>query len=335
MNLLLIFALSATVITHQTVQATTRTAVLDTAATSAPGTYQNPLAVPLADPFVLKENGVYYLYGTQSPRQGFQVHTSTDLTTWTSQGFCYETTSGTTSWGKRDFWAPEVIKHDSKFLMFYVARKPDENRRNICVATADSPLGPFVDVKAPILPDDSYIDPHIYRDPVSKQWYLYATREKEYACEIVGAPFDMQSLEITTTHTRCIEPSQDWERGWVEGAFLLERNGWYYMMYTGCAFWDPRYATGYAWARHPLGPFTKAPENPILKQTPEVPAPGHNCVIEAPDGKSLVILYHRHYAPGKRSRLLAIDPMQFEDSATTGPAKIVLPGAPSSTPRQL
>jgi beta-xylosidase len=307
----------------------------DAATTSSSATYTNPIRLQLADPFVLKEKGIYYLYGTQQPSQGFQVHTSTDLTTWTERGYCYETTSGTSAWGKKDFWAPEVVKYDGKFWMFYVAKNTDENRRNICVAVADTPLGPFVDVKAPILPDDSYIDPHVYRDPVGGKWYIYATREKEHACEIIGAPFNMKTLDIEGTTTQCIAPSQDWERGWTEGAFMLERNGWYYMMYTGCAFWDPRYATGFAWSRSPLGPFEKYPDNPILKQTPEVPAPGHNCVIETPDGKGLAILYHRHREPGRRSRYLALEPMHFEDTGTSGPARIVLPGAPSSTPRQL
>ena len=40
--------------------------------TTAPASYTNPLAVDMADPFVIRDRGVYWLYGTTSSREGFK-----------------------------------------------------------------------------------------------------------------------------------------------------------------------------------------------------------------------------------------------------------------------
>ncbi len=69
--------------------------------------YKNPLDVSIADPQVLKDNGVYYLYGT-TDLDGFSVFTSTDLTHWSRRGYCFKKTAA--SWGQANFWAPEAIK---------------------------------------------------------------------------------------------------------------------------------------------------------------------------------------------------------------------------------
>ena len=43
---------------------------------------QEKSAVPLADPYILLDNGIYYAYGTYDPN-GIAVWTSTDLLNWT------------------------------------------------------------------------------------------------------------------------------------------------------------------------------------------------------------------------------------------------------------
>lgn len=53
----------------------------------------------IRDPFVLVENGVYYLYGTRGFGQ-FEVFTSNDLYSWESQGACFA--------GSADFWGNAV-----------------------------------------------------------------------------------------------------------------------------------------------------------------------------------------------------------------------------------
>ena len=94
----------------------------------------------LADPFVLLDGGVYYAYGTGAA-DGIPVAVSTNLVDWTigvgvaKKGLALHKDD---VWGERWFWAPEVYRRaDGRYVMAYSAQE------RVCVAVADSPLGPF------------------------------------------------------------------------------------------------------------------------------------------------------------------------------------------------
>ena len=90
--------------------------------------------VPLADPFILLDNGTYYAYGTRS-KNGIVYYTSNDLKIWRYGGLALHKKN---SYGEKWFWAPEVYLVDGVYYMYYTA---DERT---CVATSSSPVGPFV-----------------------------------------------------------------------------------------------------------------------------------------------------------------------------------------------
>ena len=93
--------------------------------------------VLLGDPFIMLHDGTYYAYGTHAD-EGIEVYTSDDLKTWKYKGMALQKKD---VWADRWFWAPEVYEVNGKFYMYYSA---DEH---ICVATADSPAGPFIQSK--------------------------------------------------------------------------------------------------------------------------------------------------------------------------------------------
>src|SRR5688572_18547401 len=78
-------------------------------------TFANPIDVLLADPFIHKEGDTYYLYGTAA-RDGLLVWTSKDLVDWQLRGHAYQRSREIT-WGRFDFWAPELFKHNGKFYL--------------------------------------------------------------------------------------------------------------------------------------------------------------------------------------------------------------------------
>lgn len=122
--------------------------------------------VPLADPYILLHDGTYYAYGTGEP--GFRIYTSTDLEHWQKKGIALEIDK---CWGTKQFWAPEVyyIKSKDKFFLFY------SSEEHICVATSDSPEGPFTqDVIKPIR-EEKGIDTSLYIDDDGTP-YLYFVR---------------------------------------------------------------------------------------------------------------------------------------------------------------
>ena len=72
-------------------------------------------SVPLADPYILLHNGIYYAYGT-NPDNHIGVYTSRNLRSWK---VAHETLSSEAMWGEHLFWVPEVyyIKEKGRFLM--------------------------------------------------------------------------------------------------------------------------------------------------------------------------------------------------------------------------
>lgn len=148
---------------------------------SAKATYSNPLPVKFGDPFVLQDNGLYYMYGTGGgAKKGFAAYSSPDLVNWKPLGQVYH--SEEDSWGIGDFWAPEVYKAKGKYYMFFSAQwknNPTNELENfkIGIAVADKPEGPFVDFSDKPLFDPGYpiIDANVFFDDNGRT-YLYYSR---------------------------------------------------------------------------------------------------------------------------------------------------------------
>lgn len=295
-------------------------------------TYTNPIDIQIADPFVFRENDTYYLYGTTSPDSGFWVYTSRDLVHWNREAQCYKPNAE--NWPQGDFWAPEVVKNGDAYWLYFTARTRKSRVRNICAARANSPLGPFTDVKAPMFPEYSLIDPHVFQDPATGKWYIYVTDEANpRQSRIMVAPLAQNTVEIEGSLADCFKPTLQWERHWVEAPLVIPHKGLYYLMYSASAYDRPSYTISYATAPSPLGPWTKHGE-PIVSQTPTVQGPGHNGMAMSPDGKEMFVIYHVHRATYTVSRVLAIDRMEFVPQAE-GPDLLVAKEAPSSTPQPL
>ena len=101
--------------------------------------------INIRDPFVLKNNGVYYLYGTRARSfgrgtGGFDVYTSKDLTAWSEPIECF--CSDQYSLNREVNWAPEVHCYQGKYYM--LATFTQENGlRGTYILRADNPAGPF------------------------------------------------------------------------------------------------------------------------------------------------------------------------------------------------
>ena len=90
----------------------------------------------------------------------------------------------------------------------------------------------------------------------------------------------------------------------------MRHEGRYYMTYSGNFFAGPDYAVGYATSAHPLGPYAKAEENPILERSRNVTGTGHSCMFRTTDG-TLMICYHGRTRATGRDRIAFISPAHF------------------------
>lgn len=279
------------------------------AADSAKKTYRNPLMPEqMADPHVIRVDGKYYLYGTTHTR-GYDVYVSDDLVRWENKGLAFDDP-------RRGAWAPDVFHHargDGKFYLYYTDNMPGHTRqldKQIGVAVADSPLGPFTDQAVLVT---TAIDAHVVQDDDGQLYFYYADLVQGFK---IRAQRMKDPLTLIGDTTVVIQPTEPWEKisGHVtEGPFMLKRNGIYYLMYSGTGADSPNYGIGYATAKSPLGPFEKFKGNPIVQRGGKVLGPGHHCVIEGPD-KKLWLVYHQKWDDRTNfKRFLAIDPMWFDD----------------------
>ncbi len=103
-------------------------------------------AINIRDPFVLFENGRYYMYGSRARNfavrsGGFDVYTSYDLVNWSEPVECFS--SETYNLNKGVNWAPEVHKYNGQFYMFSTFTQ-ENGKKGTYILKSDSPLGPFV-----------------------------------------------------------------------------------------------------------------------------------------------------------------------------------------------
>lgn len=276
--------------------------------------YLNPvLDENFPDPAVLRApDGVYYAYATQGEAAGrmlnIQVARSRDLVGWERVG---DALPSKPAWASKtqDFWAPDVSRHRGRYLLYYSA-KPEaaltDDKRGLClaVATADRPQGPFVDSGRPLLCGKGFvnIDPFAFDDPATGKRLLYwgsgfgPIKVRELAGD--GLAFAPGSRTVDLVPVIRDESPANYQR-LVEGAWVVLRDGWYYLFYSGdnCCGAKAHYAVMVARSRSATGPFetlaqaTGAPSSVILEQRGTWLAPGHNSVITDAAGEHW-LLYH-------------------------------------------
>lgn len=288
--------------------------------------FANPLDVCVADPAILRHDGVYYLAGTT-----FGRYTSRDLVNWRRAGR-YMEPAGT--WQRGAAWACELAEKDGVFYLYYCAPGKTAKHRCICVARADSPADTFTPLALPMWDDgESNIDPHVFADDDGRR-YLYWTADskKDGKAKIMVAPLADNMRELAGDPVECVRPEQEWEFKWQEGPTVLKHSGVYYLMFSSRLFATPRYSVGYATAPSPLGPWTKSRHNPVLQKTDRVSGPGHNGVVRSPDGTELFACYHTHRSSAAGgARQLNLDRIRFEPDAGH-PDRLIVDG-PSHLPQ--
>jgi len=271
-------------------------------------TYQNPvLARDFPDPSVLQApDGMYYAYATETLIDGqfynFQAARSTDLVNWTWEGDVFP--SGV-AWAQesRSYWAPHVVyaADQDRYIMYFSAHHDDRDGKCLAVATSDEPLGPFQHGGEPLICGEGFehIDPMAFDDPESGTTYLYWGSH--------GQPIRVQPLAENRTEfeagsepTPVVFSNTDEPYGdLIEGAWVIHRDGTYYLFYSGdnCCGENAHYAVMVARADSPTGPFETLGEadgtnrSTILTANTTWRAPGHNSVIQDADGQDWM-LYH-------------------------------------------
>lgn len=163
--------------------------------------------IHIRDPFVLFENGQYYMYGTRPENYGirtggFDAYVSSDLDNWSKPISCFDSEKYNLNNGAN--WAPEVHKYNGQYYMLASFTMQNGLLGNY-ILQSDSPLGPFVPLtdRAITPGEQSCIDGTLYvQDGVpyiiySHDWPdHYVAVEDAYIGEICAAQLREDLSEI-------------------------------------------------------------------------------------------------------------------------------------------
>ena len=243
--------------------------------------YCNPLPMPIGpggnasgDVTVLEEAGKYYMCCT-----GGGMWVSDNLVDWEFHAVEHIPV------------APDLVKYKGRF---YLTGNTDH------VYVADHPLGPYTDLglfrnTGPVEKGwNGGFDTKIFVDDDGAPYLFWPGRGISGIYGVRLDPDDLTAFAGEPVHLFGFNPMHAWERygemneypgvAWIEGPWVIKRNGIYYLEYSASGTQWKTYAEGYYTATSPLGPYTYAPNNPLLRKTEGlVTGTAHGSIVKFKD----------------------------------------------------
>ncbi len=193
--------------------------------------------INIRDPFVLVEDGKYYMYGTRAENfgmktKGFDVYVSTDLVNWSEPKAVLNSESFGINSGAN--WAPEVHFYKGKYYMFATFTQGN-GLRGTYGFVCDSPMGPFTPLSdKPFTPEEwECLDGTLYFNKEGKPYLVFCHEHtqiidggmcyvelKEDLTGTVGTPITM----FHASEPFYIEKSSDPDFHYITDGPFLVRN---------------------------------------------------------------------------------------------------------------
>jgi beta-xylosidase len=283
------------------------------------------LRADFPDPFIIEHQGRYLAYATNTNkgRENVPMAASPDLLTWEMvkdrQGGVHDAMPNLPPWAKKgNTWAPEVLKTDGGFVLYFTARHKKNGLQCVGTAVSADPLGPFTSQAAePLvcqLDLGGTIDASPFRD-ADGQLYLYFKNDgnnpkASKPTQIWVQRLTPDGLGLTGDPVALLKNDAPWEAHVIEAPTMVRHDGAYTMFYSANDYgWQDTmrlspYAIGYANCKGPLGPCTDSPNNPFLNSFNDpklgcLSGPGHQTVIQAA-GRSYIAFHAWQASSGCR-----------------------------------
>jgi arabinan endo-1,5-alpha-L-arabinosidase len=285
--------------------------------------------VGVHDPVMAKEGNTFYLFSTGP---GITFYSSADMLNWKPEGRVF---AGQPTWAKSaaptfddHVWAPDVQRHDGKWLLYYSVSGFGKNTSGIGV-TASATLDPrapgygwrdqgMVVQSVPGRDNWNAIDPNVVEDDGGTGWMTFGS--------FWGG---IKLVRLDPGWTRLAEP-QEWhtiarrERpaftpddqagpAELEGPFIFRKNGWYYLFTSwGLCCQGPKstYQVMVGRARAVIGPYLDRDGRDlaagggslVIKGDADWHGLGHNSAYTF-DGRDWLVLHAYETADRYRQKL--------------------------------
>ena len=279
----------------------------------------------LADPSVLFENGVWYIYPS-----GDLCYKSTDMgATWKHISL---NLSGADGSKDKIGYAPAIGKHRGKYLLIGGAG---------ILFQGDSPEGPFKELGPLELPKwknwnwngdpPGLWDADFFSDDDGRLYFYWGCTPTN---GIWGIELDADNPLKTKGEAKRLIPfepeTQPWEiapgkhprMGYLEGAWMIKRDGKYILTYAAAGTENKEYAMGQAISTSPMGPFVKPKNNPFFRKTKGfITGTSHGSIAKGPDGDWWVFYTINANCVHWFERRLGMDRITFDKDGTLSVSK--------------
>nr|WP_295921530.1 glycoside hydrolase family 43 protein [uncultured Dyadobacter sp.] len=270
-----------------------------------------------ADPTVLVVDDTLYLYtGHDEAPPGVDQYimhnwlafSTQDMIRWEDHSLLLNATDF--AWAKGDAYASKVIRSGNQFYWYVAVSHATIPGKAIGVATAESPLGPFVDARGSalvthdMLPapgnEKANLDPTVIVDRDGEAYMFwgngqcYFVKLNKNRVELDG---EIQTIELPD---------------FQEGAHIHERNGWYYLCY---GYQIPE-KVAYAMSRSIMGPWEF---KGVINEVPFRCETNRPAIVEF-KGRDY-FFYHNGALPDGNShhRSVCVDFLHYNDDGTIRP----------------
>jgi xylan 1,4-beta-xylosidase len=258
--------------------------------------YTNPvIAGDYPDPSVIRVGRDYWATATTSEwAPEFPILHSRDLVNWRTVGSVFRKRP---AWSVGNYWAPEIAEYRGRYFVYYTGRKKD-GPLCVAVASAAKPGGPYTDHGPLLCQEAGSIDAFPVTDENGTRYLVWKEdgNSRKLPTPLWAQKLSRDGTKLVGEMTEILRNDAPWEAQLIEGPYIMRRDGWFYMFYSGnaCCGRECNYALGVARSRKLLGPWEKNPANPILKGNDDWKCPGHGSVVTS-RGDRDYLLYHAYH----------------------------------------
>ncbi|WP_430647393.1 family 43 glycosylhydrolase [Agromyces sp. GXS1127] len=280
-------------------------------AATAPATYTNPVTAGVVDTFpdpamIRGKDGAWYAYGTTNPifnsdgeggEHILPMLRSTDLVDWEYVGDVYPAADPKPAYwasGTRP-WAPDIRYIDGQYHLTYSL-----SNGGVALLTSETPTGPWTDhglyfggAQVAGCPTGN-IDQAIFTDSDGTHYLYWGSYDVICVSELTA-----DATELTGEVTQIAQGRR------MEGGYVVQRDGWYYLMYSDAGCCDGAFS-GYTVkvgrADNPRGPFVDDHGVDLMELSSKggyvlasngngFAGPGHNAIQTDLSGQDWIV-YH-------------------------------------------
>jgi len=284
---------------------------------------QNPLITNqfTADPTARVFEGKLYIYPSHDVHcaegQGFigfcmpdyHVFSSENLTDWKDHGIVLSQNS--VPWVEPDsyrMWAPDCVLKNGKYYYYFPAwarEKINGQGKRIGVAIADNPGGPFIP-EPNFMVGISGIDPNVFIGTDGKAYIYWADNRVIYGAMLSDNMLALKTVPVPITINGI------GRNKFIEGPFVFERNGRYYLTFPYIP--ETTEQLVYSIGTSPLGPFEY--KGVIMKESPVKCYTNHQSIVEF-KGQTYLFYHHNDLSPKfDKNRSIKADSLFFNSDGT-------------------